>query len=126
MELEAGVNILWTSASVSSLITVGMGSPTGRCHTFDAQANGYARNEACVAAALQIDDHLEVISSISTQQDGRSASLTAPNGVAQKALLIATFKGAGVTRDRVSQFEAHGTGTALGDPIEVCQTRTTP
>ena len=53
------------------------------------------------------------------RQDGRSASLTAPNGQAQRELLRSTLSDAGVVLDEVGCLEAHGTGTALGDPIEV-------
>ena len=52
------------------------------------------------------------------RQDGRSASLTAPNGLAQRALLLAAFEDAGVVAASLARIEAHGTGTALGDPIE--------
>eukprot|EP00964_Phaeocystis_antarctica_P130932 scaffold94809_cov57-Phaeocystis_antarctica.AAC.1 len=52
------------------------------------------------------------------RQDGRSASLTAPNGTAQRALLQAALAEAGVAAASVARLEAHGTGTALGDPIE--------
>ena len=57
--------------------------------------------------------------STAVRQDGRSASLTAPNGQAQQALLRAALADAGVPADAVTRLEAHGTGTALGDPIEM-------
>ena len=72
-ELVAGVNILWTSASTASLVAIGMGSCTFRCHTFDQRANGYVRSEACVAVALELSACQTVIQGVATRQDGRSA-----------------------------------------------------
>eukprot|EP00964_Phaeocystis_antarctica_P150549 scaffold117973_cov65-Phaeocystis_antarctica.AAC.1 len=59
-----------------------------------------------------------VLRGSAVRQDGRSASLTAPNGTAQRALLQAALAEAGVAAASVARLEAHGTGTALGDPIE--------
>ena len=93
----------------------GMLSPTGRCHTFDAAADGFARGEACAVCLLCPEtDRTTTLASSVVRQDGRSASLTAPNGNAQRALLAVARSGT-VAPPR---HEAHGTGTALGDPIE--------
>ena len=107
------------------LARAGMLSSSGRCHTFDATADGFARGEAGVALLL-VPDHVDagtqryVASAV--RQDGRSASLTAPNGTAQRALHAAVhnLEEGGRSSDRVetARHEAHGTGTALGDPIE--------
>eukprot|EP00964_Phaeocystis_antarctica_P163888 scaffold140901_cov181-Phaeocystis_antarctica.AAC.1 len=100
-----------------------MTSAGGRCHTFDARADGYVRGEACGAAVLQpapgaAAGTTMVLRGSAVRQDGRSASLTAPNGTAQRALLQAALTEAGMAAAGVARLEAHGTGTALGDPIE--------
>jgi acyl transferase domain-containing protein len=103
-----------------------MTSSDGKCHTFDESANGYSRGEGCGAIVLKrVDDALQsrdgiyaVIRGSSVMQDGKSASLTAPNGRAQEALLTAALLEAQVRPEDVSYVEAHGTGTKLGDPIE--------
>ena len=88
----------------------------------DARADGYVRGEACCAATLRVSsfaahDTLRLVGSC-VRQDGKSASLTAPNGQAQRALLWAALADAAMLSDQVACVEAHGTGTALGDPIE--------
>uniref|UniRef100_A0A7S3NH73 Carrier domain-containing protein n=1 Tax=Aureoumbra lagunensis TaxID=44058 RepID=A0A7S3NH73_9STRA len=95
----------------------GITSPRGRCHTFDASADGYMRSEACVVfalTALDDNDNNDAINveDVIVRHDGKSASLTAPNGTAQIGMLAATSS----WRDA---YEAHGTATPLGDPIEV-------
>ena len=101
----------------------GMTSPHGRCHTFDRRADGYCRGEGCgaffVTSRATNDDGgaVRVLGS-AVQQDGPSASLTAPNGSSQRRL-IETVRRALAGEEGVPVLEAHGTGTALGDPIEV-------
>ena len=104
----------------TSFALAGMTSARGRSHTFDTRADGYARGEACGGVALrggESDAALEVRGS-AVRQDGRSASLTAPNGQAQQGLLTAALADAGTAVHSLALNEAHGTGTALGDPIE--------
>ena len=104
----------------TSFAIAGMTSVRGRSHTFDARADGFARGEACGAVALCRDGAggtMRLIGS-AMRQDGRSASLTAPNGKAQQGLLAAARADAGTLLDTLALHEAHGTGTALGDPIE--------
>ena len=98
-----------------------MTSARGRSHTFDERADGYARGEACGALVLQpvVAEASLSVEGAAVRCDGRSASLTAPNGQAQRALLSAALGDAGVGAASVARVEAHGTGTALGDPIEV-------
>ena len=86
----------------------------GRCKTFDQLADGYVRGEGVGAFLLERGAHGVV--GIGIGQDGRSNGLTAPNPKAQQAVLRAaysTYDGA------VALIEAHGTGTKLGDPIEL-------
>jgi acyl transferase domain-containing protein len=119
--LVVGVNLMLTPGVGTTLAVAGMTSARGRCHTFDARADGYARGEACGGAVVRHDERDEVQLSLlgsAVRQDGRSASLTAPNGQAQQGLLVAALEDAGTSVDTLALNEAHGTGTALGDPIE--------
>ncbi len=101
-------------------------SPDGRCHTFDARANGYVRGEGGGVVVLKrltdairdADPILAVIRGSAVNNDGASNGLTAPNPWAQKALLEEAYRSAGVDTRDVQYVEAHGTGTPLGDPIE--------
>ena len=122
--LAAGVNLMLTPGLSASFAIAGMTSPRGRCHTFDNRADGYARSEACAGISLAPEPITMTAAAIvvcgcAVRQDGRSASLTAPNGQAQQALLKASLVDAGATPSSLVLAEAHGTGTALGDPIEV-------
>ena len=92
----------------------------GRCKTLDARANGYVRSEGLGAMVLECLTHDSAVSvaNCSVHQDGRSASLTAPNGSAQRKLLLNVLERGGSSPSQVSAVEAHGTGTALGDPTE--------
>jgi 3-oxoacyl-(acyl-carrier-protein) synthase/malonyl CoA-acyl carrier protein transacylase len=123
----AGINLMlapWISVAYAR---AGMTSPDGKCHTFDEAANGYCRGEGCGAVVLKrLSKALEdgdgiyaILRGSAVLQDGKSASLTAPNGLAQEQLLRAALKDAKVDPREVSYVEAHGTGTKLGDPIEV-------
>ena len=116
----SGVSMMLTPAVSISFAVAGMTSARGSCHTFDARADGYARGEACGSVSLFPggDARALRVCGSAVRQDGRSASLTAPNGQAQQALLLAALGDAGTASDELSLNEAHGTGTALGDPIE--------
>ena len=102
-------------------------APDGRCKTFDARADGFARGEGCGVLVLKRlsdaladgDRILAVIRGSAVNQDGRSSGLTVPNGPAQEAVIRAALADGGIAPDAVDYVEAHGTGTALGDPIEV-------
>jgi len=102
-------------------------SPDGRSKTFDASADGYVRAEGCcVIIVKRLSDALHhgdrVLANIhgtAANQDGRSAGITAPNGPAQEAVMRAALADAGLEPQAVSYLEAHGTGTPLGDPLEV-------
>ena len=101
----------------------GFTSVKGRSHTFDARADGYSRGEAinCIVCRGGSGSEAPLAAGIvgsAVRQDGRSASLTAPNGQAQQGVLSAALMDARLHKDKVATFEAHGTGTALGDPIE--------
>ena len=127
MALVMGVNVMISPTISTSTAMAGMTSPTGRCHTFDKSADGYARAEGCGAIVLKrLDDAISddinihaIVHSVAVAQDGTSASLTAPNGRSQEYLLRAALDDAGLIGLDVDYLEAHGTGTALGDPIEI-------
>ena len=119
--LVAGVNLILHPADTRSFAAAGMLSMRGSCHTFDSRADGYVRAEACCATILSDDPGCSAfsLSGSAVRQDGRSASLTAPNGVAQQGVILAALVDACVVASAMAQIEAHGTGTPLGDPIEV-------
>ena len=127
MALAGGVNLILTPDISISTSHAGMLSPDGHCFTFDDRANGYVRSEGCGIVILKrLSDALEngdrilaVVRGSATNQDGRSSGFTAPSGPAQEALIRESLSVAGIQPSEVSYFEAHGTGTPLGDPIEV-------
>ncbi|WP_455812808.1 amino acid adenylation domain-containing protein [Pseudomonas graminis] len=122
-----GVNLLLSGQVEQALSNAGMLSPAGRCATFSDDADGYARGEGAVmmllkphAQALRDGDPvLAVIESSVVAQDGESSSLTAPNPQAQSAMMRQLLAEANCSPDAVSLLETHGTGTALGDPVEL-------
>jgi acyl transferase domain-containing protein len=127
MALAGGVNILLSPASMVAASRARMLSPDGRCKTFDAAADGYVRGEGCGVLVLKRlsdaqrdgDRICAVIRSSAVNQDGASSGLTVPNGGAQQRLIATTLTRAGLVGGDVDYLEAHGTGTPLGDPIEV-------
>lgn len=115
-----GVKVLLSSRMFRILSQAGMLSSSGRCKTFDASADGYVRGEACVSLVLDMDHSKNSLCEIvgaAMNQDGRSNGLTAPNQDSQALLLESVRKN--TTEAAPNVFETHGTGTALGDPIEV-------
>src|SRR6202030_22648 len=127
MALAGGVNVLVSPASIVATSRARMLSADGRCKTFDAAANGYARSEGCGILVLKRlsdaerdgDPICAVITGSAVNQDGASSGLTVPNGGAQQRLIAAALTRAGLAGGDVDYLEAHGTGTPLGDPIEV-------
>jgi acyl transferase domain-containing protein/NADPH:quinone reductase-like Zn-dependent oxidoreductase/NAD(P)-dependent dehydrogenase (short-subunit alcohol dehydrogenase family)/acyl carrier protein len=127
MALAGGVNVLLSPVTVIAASRARMLSPVGRCKTFDASADGYVRSEGCGILVLKRLSDAErdgdricaVISSSAVNQDGASSGLTVPNGGAQQRLIGTALTRAGLAGGDVDYLEAHGTGTPLGDPIEV-------
>ncbi len=125
--LVGGVNLALTPELFVTFSNARMLSPTGRCATFDAAADGYVRGEGAALVVLKRlqdaeqagDRILAIIRGSAVNQDGRSNGLTAPSGSAQQAVIRAALRDAAVTPDQISYVETHGTGTPLGDPIEV-------
>jgi malonyl CoA-acyl carrier protein transacylase len=127
LAISAGVNLILSPELSISFSRAGMLSPDGRCKTFDASADGYVRSEGCGVVVLKPlskaiadrDNILAVIRGTAINQDGSSNGLTAPNGLAQEAVIRKALKNAALAPDTISYFEAHGTGTSLGDPVEI-------
>jgi len=121
-----GVNTLTSPNAFIGLCGPSMLSKQGRCFTFDHAAEGYARGEGVCSCYVRGSDSAEdnmnqlaCLMGCVVNQDGRSATLTAPNGMAQRQCIAESMRDAGVVANQITVAECHGTGTALGDPIEV-------
>ena len=127
LALTGGVNMLLTPEPFICLAKWGMMAADGRCKTFDERADGFVRGEGCGVVALKRlsdalsagDRVLALIRGTAINQDGASSGLTVPNGLAQQAVVRAALKAARLEPHDVDYLEAHGTGTAVGDPIEL-------
>jgi amino acid adenylation domain-containing protein len=127
LALAGGSNLLLQTQVFAGFAKSGFLSPDGHCRAFDAQANGYVRGEGVgmvvlkpLSRALADGDRIyAVIKGGAINQDGRTNGLTAPSGPAQEAVLRAAYRHAGIAPELVDYIEAHGTGTPLGDPIEL-------
>ena len=125
--LVGGVNLVLSPAYTLTFSQARMMAADGLCKTFDQDADGYVRGEGCgvivlkrLCDALQDRDNvIAVIQGSAVNHDGLSNGITAPNGLSQQAVIQQALKSAGVTPAQISYVEAHGSGTALGDPIEV-------
>jgi acyl transferase domain-containing protein len=125
--LAGGVNLIMSPNGSIALARTRVLSPDGRCKAFDAAADGMGRAEGCgvvllkrLSVALAEGDRiLATIRGSAVNQDGTSSGVTVPNGMAQQALLRQALVSAGITAQQMDYLEAHGTGTALGDPIEM-------
>jgi len=125
--LAAGVQVILFPAITEMMDASGALSPDGRCKSFDAGADGYGRGEGCGVVVLkklsdaqrQGDAVLAVVYGSAINHDGPSSGLTVPSGAAQQALLRQALDSARLASADVSYIEAHGTGTRLGDPIEI-------
>jgi acyl transferase domain-containing protein/acyl carrier protein len=127
MAIAAGVNLVMWPGGAITMSAGRMLAPDGRCKTFDATGDGFVRGEGCGVIILKRlsdaiadgDRVLAVIRGSAANQDGRSNGLTAPNGRAQTALVTDALADADVQPAAISYVETHGTGTPLGDPIEL-------
>src|SRR5581483_2956079 len=126
MALAGGVNIVLSPEVTISFSKSHMMAADGRCKAFDAAADGFVRGEGCglivlkrLSDALADGDRvLAVIRGSAINQDGHSGGLTVPNGTAQQSVIRQALANARLKPEEISYIEAHGTGTALGDPIE--------
>ena len=127
LALAGGVHTALSPSVAKFMAEYGMLSKTGRCRTFDAAADGFVRGEGCGMVVLKRLRDAEadgdriwgVIRGSAVNQNGASAALTVPNGTAQEQLLEGALRRAGLGPLDVDYVEAHGTGSQLGDPIEV-------
>lgn len=127
MALAGGVNLILTPDLTIAFSQAGMMAKDGRCKTFDAAADGYVRSEGCGVVVLKRlpdalaagDTILAVIRGSAVNHDGLSNGLTAPSGVAQQEVIRQALKQARLSPEQLGFIEAHGTGTSLGDPIEM-------
>ncbi|MDM8560650.1 amino acid adenylation domain-containing protein [Candidatus Parabeggiatoa sp. HSG14] len=127
LAIAGGVNLILTPDLTITFSQAGMMAADGRCKTFDASADGYVRGEGCGIVILKRlsdavrdkDNILALIKGSAVNQDGRSNGLTAPNSLSQQAVIRQALENANVRPTQISYIETHGTGTSLGDPIEV-------
>ena len=125
--LAGGVSLMLGPETFAALSQLGALSPDGRCKTFDASADGYGRGEGCgivvlkrLSDAQRDGDRIQaVVHGIAVGHGGRSNGLTAPNVRSQAQVIRAALASAGKAARDVDYIEAHGTGTQLGDPIEI-------
>lgn len=127
MAIAGGVNVIASPNLYISQGTYGMLSKEGKCKTFDEDADGYVRGEGVGAVllkplsrAVKDKDHIyAVIRGISINHGGHGSSLTAPNSTAQAEVIVDAVKRSGVDPATIQYIESHGTGTSLGDPVEI-------
>ncbi|HEY4815079.1 MAG TPA: type I polyketide synthase, partial [Chthoniobacterales bacterium] len=127
LAIAGGVNLILAPDISVCMSKWGMLSPDGRCKTFDASANGFVRSEGCgiivlkrlSAAQADGDRVLALIRGSAVNHDGASSGLSVPNGLAQEAVIRQALASAKIEPAAVTYVETHGTGTSLGDPIEV-------
>ncbi|MBR3772065.1 MAG: SDR family NAD(P)-dependent oxidoreductase [Clostridium sp.] len=127
MAIAGGVCLDLTPDYYIATSRMGIASATGKCKTFDESADGYVRGEGIGAILLKsLDKAVEdgdfiyaVIKSSATNHGGKASSMTAPNQEAQTALFEDAYRKSVFLPDTISYIEVHGTGTELGDPIEV-------
>jgi acyl transferase domain-containing protein/SAM-dependent methyltransferase/acyl carrier protein len=127
LALAGGVNLMLGPELHINFSKARMLAPDGRCKAFAEAADGYGRGEGCGVIALKRlsdaqadgDRVLALIRGSAINHDGPSGGLTVPNGPAQEKVIRRALADAGVEAKQIGYIEAHGTGTALGDPIEM-------
>lgn len=127
MALVGGVNLILTPELTIAFSHARMMAADGRCKTFDVKADGYVRGEGCGVVVLKrladavrdSDNILALIKGSAVNQDGRTAGIAAPNALAQQTVIREALSQARAAPGDLSYIEAHGTGTSIGDPVEV-------
>ncbi len=127
MAIAGGVNAILTPRYYIAFSKVGVLSHEGKCRTFDKRADGYVRSEGSAAVllkplskALADRDHIYgIIRGTAVNHGGHVSSLTVPNPNAQAEVIVSAHRKAGIDPDSITYIEAHGTGTPLGDPVEI-------
>lgn len=127
MAIAGGVNMYLHSSRYVELCQLHMLSATGRCHTFDAKADGFVPGEGCGAVLLKPlrdaerdHDHIyAVIKSTAINHTGLTGGYAVPSAQSQTEVIHAALEKANISARTISAVEAHGTGTKLGDPLEI-------
>lgn len=127
LAIAGGINLMFTPNLHISASKTGVLATDGSCKTFDEAANGYVRGEGGgaillkpLSEAIHDNDHIyAVIKGTAVNHGGHASSLTAPNSRMQSAVVVEAYTNAKVDPSTVNYIEAHGTGTKLGDPIEI-------
>ena len=127
LALVGGVSAVLSAPITREMADLGLLSRDGACKTFDAGADGFVRGEGCgmvvlkrlAEAEVDGDRIWAVIRGSAVNQNGASAGATVPNGPAQERVIEQALSQAGVEPSQVDYLEAHGAGSAFGDPIEV-------
>ncbi|WP_217998905.1 SDR family NAD(P)-dependent oxidoreductase [Paenibacillus pabuli] len=125
--LAAGVSLLLSEQGLEAMSQAGMLSEDGRCHAFDQRANGMVPGEAIAVVVLKTLSQAEadgdsiygVIRGSGMNYDGKTNGITAPSGVAQTALMNEVYTRYGIRAENMQYIVTHGTGTRLGDPVEI-------
>ncbi|MCP5052158.1 MAG: polyketide synthase, partial [bacterium] len=125
--IAAGVNLILNPESYARLTQSGMLSPGGKCFTFDKRANGLVPGEAVAVVVLKRLSQAEadgnriyaVIKGSGVNYDGKTNGITAPSGVSQGNLLKSVYQRFQVNPEEIQYIVNHGTGTKLGDPVEI-------
>ncbi|KAI1371682.1 putative polyketide synthase [Hypoxylon crocopeplum] len=126
MSMVTGCNLTFSPEVFTWMTNINFLSPDSRCHSFDHRANGYARGEGVgVMIIKRLSDALRdgntiraVIRATGSNEDGRTPGITQPSSAAQEQLIKNTYRKAGLSMSHTRYFEAHGTGTPIGDPRE--------
>ncbi|CRG89167.1 putative polyketide synthase 17 [Talaromyces islandicus] len=124
--IVGATNVILNPDIMAAMSNVHFFSPDSRCWTFDERANGYSRGEGIatlilkpLADALQDNDTIRaVIRGTGCNQDGKTSGIMLPSSDAQASLIRDTYRQAGLDFSQTGFFEAHGTGTPAGDPLE--------
>ncbi len=127
MAFAAGINLALGPLHLVYFCSIGALSPTGRCHTFDARADGYVPAEAIACVLLKPLDQAiadgdsiqAVIKGTAVNHGGYANTLTAPSPQLEAEVLVRAWEDAGIHPESLGYIEAHGTGTKLGDPVEI-------
>ncbi len=125
--LVGGINLMTTPQMLVMTAASGMLAPDGQCKTFDDRADGFVAGEGIGLLVLKRLDHARrdgdrvygIVRASGTNQDGKTSGITAPNAKSQEALEVEVWEGGGIDPAGLGLIEAHGTGTRLGDPIEI-------
>jgi len=119
--ISGGVNMLLIPSTTAMFQKANMLAIDGRCKTLSDAADGYARADSCGTFFVsgELNNGIAIIQGTAVNQDGRSSSLTAPNGPAQQSVMRTALRQGSNHAENLSALQMHGTGTGLGDPIEV-------